>query len=159
MKNTQQSLIAGLMIFACVASSQSTISTSGGDVTGSGGNVAFSLGQVMYQTYSNNEYSWSQGVQQAFEISTLDVITPNFKEIIRAYPNPTTSKITLEFKDSKEQKWSYHLVGLQGRRLQSGSIKNTQTSINMDHLLPATYLLVIQDQEHKSFKTFKIIKR
>ena len=147
------------MICACVASSQSTISTSGGDATGSNGSVAYSLGQVVYNTFSNNDFSWSQGVQQAFEVSTLNVSTPNLRGTLTAYPNPTAHQITLEFKDFKKLEWSFTLVDLQGRKLKSGLISSAKTSINMNLFLPATYLLVVQDQEQKNLKTYKIIKR
>lgn len=159
MKYIQHSLLKVLLLCACFTSAQSTISASGGDASGSGGSMAYSLGQVVYNTYSNNDFIWSQGVQQAYEVSTLSVSTPNLEGTLTAYPNPTMHQITLDVENFKGQDWSYTLFDLQGRLLKSASIKSSHTSINMSQFLPATYLIVIRDQEQKNLKTFKIIKR
>ncbi|WP_339623324.1 T9SS type A sorting domain-containing protein [uncultured Winogradskyella sp.] len=160
MKKTQHNiLLLVLVLCASLAKGQSAVTASGGDAIGNGGSMAYSLGQVVDQTYFTNAFSLAQGVQQVYTISTLNIATPDLKGLLTAYPNPTTHSITLNLKEFDAQNWSYELVDLQGRLLKTGATADGQTRINMSKNLPATYLLIIRDQNKTRVQTFKIIKQ
>jgi len=90
------------------------------------------------------------------------------------YPNPTSYLLTLSLRNSEYfglriDNLSYQLYDLSGKLLQEKKLENNETSINMEGLVPATYILkVIQNQDNASqpdinspneLKSFKIIKR
>jgi len=73
------------------------------------------------------------------------------------YPNPTTECLKLVVKEFDQASLYYLLHDINGRTLQSGKIVATETSINMNKLIPASYFLQIINQNQK-LKEFKIIK-
>jgi len=136
---------------------QKTIATSGGDATGSGGNVSFTIGQVAYNTYTATGGSVAQGVQHAFEISTLGVENNLINLALIAYPNPTRNVLTLKVKDYSLDNMYYRLYDIQGRILIQNKLTDFITNIPTENLAPAIYFLRLSNQ-NKVLKTFKIIK-
>lgn len=154
--------VVSLVIFALslsTASAQESTNTAGGDASGSGGSVSYSLGQPVYQTHTGTTGSVAEGVQQAFEISVVTAVeeAKTINLLVTAYPNPTTDYLTLEVKNFKLSDLTFQLYDMNGKLLQNEKITETQTSISMGQLVPATYFVkVIQDT--RDVKTFKIIK-
>jgi Secretion system C-terminal sorting domain len=137
---------------------QQTVAVAGGDATGSTGKISYSIGQTGYSSTSGSNGSSSQGVQQAFEISTLGA--NSFPEIILSmvvYPNPTTTVVNLKIENYNYQSLAYELYNINGKLLDYKKIDNNQTAIQMEDLAPAIYFLKISE-ENELIKTFKIIK-
>jgi len=86
-------------IFLCTSQlmySQNALVVSGGDATGSGGSSSYSIGQIVYSTYSNENGSVSEGVQQPIELVTLtnaELKSVSLSAVL--YPNPTQNYIVL----------------------------------------------------------------
>lgn len=140
----------------CLAQSNTVVS--GGNAAGSGGLVNYTIGQIDYNNVNSAEGSASQGLQHAFEISTLGV--DNFQAItlnMLVYPNPATSKVTLKIKNYNSKDLTYVMYDLQGRQLMSKKIVRTDSEIPLDQYPMATYFLMVLDQ-NETLKTFKIIK-
>lgn len=139
---------------------QESISATGGEAIGSGGSVSYSVGQLTYQTHTGTNGSVAQGVQQPFEISVVSEIeeAKSINLMVSAYPNPTTDLLQLKVESEKLKNLSFQLYDMQGKLLQSEKITNSQTSIFMSNLQPATYFLRIT-QGNMEIKTFKIIKQ
>ena len=75
---------------------QQAVIATGGNASGSGGTVAYSVGQIVYKTNIGPNGSVSNGIQQAFEISTLTGIEDNKISLnLQVYPNPTNGYLTL----------------------------------------------------------------
>ncbi|WP_439152888.1 T9SS type A sorting domain-containing protein [Winogradskyella sp.] len=164
-KNYSKSRISRSMILIIVSllysgfiMAQESSNTSGGDATGNGGSVAYSVGQLVYTTNSNSSVTVTQGVQQAFEIFTLDIKDNLFNLSLSVYPNPTLENITLQIGDYNSEKLSYQLFDMQGKQLSKGRIVAQQTQINMKSLPTATYFINVVNQENKKVQSFKIIK-
>ncbi|MDD2634427.1 MAG: T9SS type A sorting domain-containing protein [Bacteroidales bacterium] len=141
------------------ATAQESINTTGGNASGSGGSASYTIGQVAYTTNTGTGGSVAQGVQQAYEISTI-IETEEARDInllITAYPNPTTNYLTLEVNDFELTSLYFELYDMQGKLLQNKQIINNQTNIVTSNLKPATYFLKLI-QSNKEVKTFKIIK-
>ena len=88
-------LLAGLL-WGGMTQAQESANSSGGDASGKGGSVAYSVGQVVYTTNTGSKGTVAQGVQEPYEISIvlgIDNLTINLE--LTAYPNPTTSYLTL----------------------------------------------------------------
>jgi regulatory protein YycH of two-component signal transduction system YycFG len=164
---------------------QETLLTAGGDASGSGGSISYSIGQVLYTFNTGNNGTEAQGVQQPYEISVVQIIknadilkidannsTVSSSSVIDksedvkflnlkciAYPNPTSDILTLsiEFPDKLNSNLSYQLFDLNGKLIESKKVENSNTSIDMNNLVPAAYILNV-NKDNISIKTFKIIK-
>jgi len=152
-------LLLGFFLLTNPTLGQNSINASGSDASGNGGAVSYSVGQIVYQSYSDNTFNIAEGVQQAFEVSTLSVSTPNLRNAsLSVYPNPTSHSVVVGLEEFRDENVSYQLFDIQGRLLQTGLIRTRQHTIKMNELSPATYLLVIRNQNDKELTTFKIIK-
>lgn len=153
-------LLSGLGLTGLKA--QDAISVSGGDATGTGGSASFSIGQVVYTTNTGPNGSVAQGVQQPYEISVVTEVekTNGIELLISAFPNPTTSHLTLNIENPGTidiRSLSYQLFDLNGTLLETTKVNGDQTIIEMNNRVAATYFLSVTN-ENKTLKTFKIIK-
>lgn len=130
----------------------------GGDATGNG-SFSYSIGQVFYTTNYGSEGTISQGVQQAYEISSAvglseyNAISLEFE----IYPNPTTDYLTLDVKDFSLTGMDYVLYDMSGRMLVTRRINQSNTVIDMMDFPESTYFLKVSNGT-TMIKTFKIIK-
>jgi hypothetical protein len=137
--------------------SQTSVNSSGGSVSNSNGSVSYSIGQVMCESFSNSSGSVSQGVQQAFEIFTLNIFENTFNFTLTAFPNPTQSFLTLSIENLNQENLSFLLIDLEGKLVQQGRIQSKETRLDMTQLPVATYFMEV-NHEGKTIHTFKIIK-
>lgn len=136
---------------------QATLS-GGGNATGSGGSVSYSIGQIAYTTATGSNGIATQGVQQPFEIATLN--GEEFTQItlqMIVFPNPTTSFVNLKIENYDFQELNYQLIDLNGTEIANQKITTSETKIELENLSQAIYLLNVNDK-NKTLKTFKIIK-
>lgn len=137
---------------------QSNTLASGGEASGSEGSLSYSVGQLDYIYATGSGGSANQGVQQPFEFYVLGVDDhPEITLIAGIYPNPTKDNITLQLSEVSETGWYYLLYDMQGRQLLERKIHSMTTSIPMEHLPAAVYILQVR-QTSGNLKTFKIIK-
>src|SRR5687768_16457510 len=95
---------------------QLAITAACNEATGTGGTVSYSAGQVAYLTYNGTNGSVSQGVQQAYEIYTIDIDdASDFILSIAAFPNPVGQVLTVEVGNEKLQDLQYQLFDLNGK--------------------------------------------
>jgi hypothetical protein len=160
-KNKLLIALLALVLYVPMTYAQSDIITTGGNASSADGSTNYSMGQVNYITViSTSGASVSQGVQQAYEISSivgLDDISIDPLELM-VYPNPTTDYLTLKGESTMDQELTYTLCDASGRVLQTLSITDDVTSIQMTNYAPATYFLNIS-KSGTAIKTFKIIKK
>jgi len=150
-------LLAGLLWLG-IAQAQESINTSGGDASGSGGSAAYSIGQVVYTTNTGSNGSEVQGVQQTYEIQSLEVSEVKPTISLKVFPNPTTSNLTLQISEYNNQEYSYLLYDMLGKALNKGQITSQQTQINTSDLPSATYIINIRNKLNQNIQSFKIIK-
>lgn len=153
-------LLLSLLIISWNSSiAQESINTTGGDIQGSGGSVSYSAGQVEYHTSSTADASVAEGVQQPYEISVITGIEEGdgIEHTVKAYPNPTINKLTLEVKEFKISTMTFQLYDMEGKLLQSRKLTSKQTQISMSELPTGVYFLKVT-QTQQAIKTFKIVK-
>jgi hypothetical protein len=161
MKFTLKSLL--LLILVGISTiglyAQQGILTASGNAAGTGGSVSWSIGQVAYLTLSDTTGSVTEGLQQPFEIYQYIGIPGREKEPgCQVFPNPTDGKVTLKFSDPDIKGISYAVYDITGLLLSSASVENQQVSIGFDHLIPASYILLILKND-TPVKTYKIVKK
>lgn len=136
---------------------QQSANSSGGVTSGSTGTVSFSVGQVFYNTNTGATGKVEQGVQHAYEVMITKTSIAVESINLYVFPNPTLDYLTLQTGNYKRENISYRLYDTQGKLLESKTILDAQTLINMKEFPVATYFLKII-QANQEIKTFKIIK-
>ena len=159
MKHSQISWAAVLLLMGLgsVGYAQKGSTAAGGDASGSGGSVSYSVGQVAYTAHTGSTGSVSQGVQQAYRISSSGVEEPGIQLHVSAYPNPTTDFLVLETESGDFPNLSYELFDMNGKRLAGDRLTGTKTQISMLTLVPATYYVKVL-RGKAAVKTFTVIK-
>lgn len=141
---------------------QKAIVVSGGDIANANYTVSYSIGQVSQQKVESSGGLLNQGVQQPFEIFSLQPLgvdqLPNTTIDMVAYPNPTVSFINLSISRLESIDATYSLFDLQGKLLISTKINAPLTKVEMGNYPVSTYFLRVQNKNGEVLKTFKIIK-
>lgn len=143
-----------LAVAAFGSFAQSAVSTAGYEATG-GGTVSATIGQVGFMAVEGENGSISQGVQQAYVISTETGI--EFAEIqLSAYPNPTSNVLNLKI-DGDFGTVTYALYNNSSALVAKGAASGSETQIQMGSYTPGVYFLEVKT-DGKAAKRFKIIK-
>lgn len=161
MRHKKMKLVAILLLALGVTGlrAQEAVPASGGNALGSGGSCSYTIGQLAYTSISGTSGSFTQGVQQPYEILVLTGIEKNqgINLMVNAYPNPTSNYLSLRIGNSELSGISYRLCDMNGKLLESKMVENNETTIKMSHFAPSAYFLKIIENS-KEIKTFKIIK-
>jgi hypothetical protein len=158
MINNSLFFLAFLLTFSVNAqTSHQVLSATGGDASGSGGTVAFSVGQIVYTTSTGTTGSVAQGVEQAYEISSVGIKETALNISLSVFPNPTSDFLTLKVQDYNNEALSYNLLDEQGKLVLNEQITTQDTQIAMSTLARGSYFINIV-QANKKIQTFKIIK-
>jgi hypothetical protein len=158
MKNKTLSFLAFLLTFSMNAqTSHQVLSATGGDASGSGGSVAYSVGQIVYSTSTGTSGSVAQGVEQAYEISSVGIKETALNISLSIFPNPTSDYLTLKVEDYNNEALSYSLLDEQGKLVLNEQITNQDTQLAMSTLARGAYFINVL-QANKKIQTFKIIK-
>jgi hypothetical protein len=157
-KSRPITLLLAALLWMSAAKAQESVNVAGGDASGSGGSISYSVGQVDYTTNTDVSGTVSQGVQQPYEIFTVEIKETELNISLSVFPNPTTNNLTLLISDYSNEKLSYQLFDMQGKLLNKGQVSAQKTQINTASLPSATYFISVVDQENKQIQSFKIIK-
>jgi len=156
--NTLLVFLAFSLSFSVQAqTSHQVLSATGGDASGSGGTVAYSVGQIVYTTNTGNTGSVAQGVEQAYEISSVGIKETALNISLSVFPNPTSDFLTLKVADYNNEALSYNLLDEQGKLVMNEQITNQDTQVAMSSLARGAYFINVL-QANKKIQTFKIIK-
>ena len=151
-------LLSFLLSFSMNAqTSHQVLSATGGDASGSGGSVAYSVGQIVYTTSTGTSGSVAQGVEQAYEISSVGIKETALNISLSIFPNPTSDYLTLKVEDYNNEALSYYLIDEQGKLVLNQQITNQDTQVAMSTLARGAYFINVL-QANKKIQTFKIIK-
>lgn len=158
MKHKKLKLIVLLFGLGLAVHAQQAVIATGGNATGSGGTVAYSFGQVIYTTNTGSNGTVSNGIQQAFEISTVSGLE-DYKYCfnLEAYPNPTSDYLTLSIDKTEFTSFNFQLTDNIGKVIESKEVESPHEIINMECLAKAVYFLKVS-RNNLDVKTFKIIK-
>ena len=153
---------------------QDATTATGGEASGTGGTASYSIGQLFYTTNTGTNGSVAQGVQQAYEISTIvGIDVKNINIELSVYPNPTTDYLTLKVEDPElSSRWpsglNFQLYDMQGKLLENKKIVESSSLIKMEDLPSSTYFLKVYSVgrnnrtgvtgNQTTVKTFRIIK-
>ncbi|KMQ66495.1 secretion protein [Chryseobacterium angstadtii] len=150
-----------LILFSFSVSSlnaQSAVLATGANASGSNGSATYSVGQTTY-LYKGTNAQVLEGVQQAYEITTLSVSeTTSKQEGILLYPNPVRDYLYIDFTSTPYKGSEYQLFDAQGKLIKKDEISQSRSELNFSSLPSAVYIIRI-NQNGENLKTFKIIKK
>lgn len=150
-------LFLWLLTSSGLLKSQMAVLASGGDATGTGSS-SYSIGQIDY-LYKGANFEVLEGVQVAFEITTLSVNESDTNENgILLYPNPFRDLLYLDFTSNSYRDSNYQLFDAQGKLIRQDKIIQSKSELNFSDLPSAMYIIKI-NQEGRDIKIFKIIKK
>jgi hypothetical protein len=140
---------------------QSEILSAGGDASGSDGSIAYSIGQVAFTNYASEAGIVSLGVQQPFLMLMVGNGEPDISIVASISPNPTSTSVNLKLDDQflaiDPDPFFYSLYNLNGQQLFQNKIVSPVTSIPMEDVPNAVYILRVT-RNNTEIKTFKIFK-
>ena len=162
MKNNYNYILALLLMsFSFIKGfSQESMTSTGGNAKGSNGTATYSIGQVMFKSYlGTNEYIGT-GVQQPYEILTLENNDFSKNNVsLSIYPNPISDVLHLVVNDDIWYDMMYQLFDIDGKALsKKQKIMAAETNVPMQEFGNGIYLIIITN-DVKTIKTFKIIKK
>ena len=141
---------------------QSAIVPVGGDAQGNGGSVSYTVGQLAVESAANSNGSISvvEGVQQPYEIMTVGVDDyPQIALNAVVYPNPTENIAQLQLNgfEIPADGLRATLYDGNGKRLQTVTVTDDLTSLQIGQYAKGTYYLEVRDGK-RTLKTFKIVR-
>ena len=117
----------------------------------------WSLGEIMTETYNEENQTLTQGFQQGrYEIISL-VENPDFNVDVTVFPNPVTDKIIIKTDWNFRDSYQIELLDINGKALFHHDLTDERETINFTEFSAGTYLLVLRNK-NQVFRTFKIIK-
>ena len=138
---------------------QNNTVASGANAFGATGSATYTVGQVFFVTNSSNTGTALQGLQQPFEITTLNTTEiPEIQLIASVYPNPTTQNVTLSVKNYDLTDLKFTLYGVLGKVIRTDLVLQEETPIDLSNQQAGLYFLKINNTTSE-LKTFKIIKK
>ena len=161
MKHLHLKLLAIILFGICLTGlqAQEAIPAAGGEATGGGGSVSYSVGQLVFNTYTGEDGSVAQGVQQPYEISIITAIeeADGIGLYCTAYPNPATDFLSLKVENFSFNDLTYYLFDINGKILITEKVTDITTTINLSEFQQGTYFLKVISKKQE-VKTFAIIK-
>ena len=144
-----------LLAFAAHCQAQTSVATAGGEA----GTISYTVGQTFVDVATSNTGSITPGVQQAYEITVVEVGVADRLVTLEAavYPNPVTDRLVLRV-DNTTTALHYSLTDVNGRTITNDNIVDEQTSIEMSNLAQGIYFVRVSDGD-TAVRTFKVVKK
>jgi hypothetical protein len=148
-------LMAYVALIGAKANAQTAVATAGGEA----GTVSYTVGQVFVDVATSDKGSLTAGVQQAYEITIVEVGVADRLVTLEAavYPNPVTDRLVLRVDDAAAA-LRYILTDANGRAIATDNIVDAQTGIEMGNLAQGVYFLRVDDG-NAAVRTFKVVKK
>jgi Secretion system C-terminal sorting domain len=142
-------------------SAQNAVLPTGGDATGISGSAAYSVGEVAYTKIDGETGTVSLGVQQVYVTIMVGTDESDINLFASVYPNPVQDFLNLELENQNPEvdfgDLSCRLYDIRGHLLFQQKIASASTTLSVDHLAPAVYILKIT-RENTDIRSFKIVK-
>jgi hypothetical protein len=125
--------------------------------TSSGTSLSWTIGEPLISTESSSTAILTQGFHQPLVVTPLSTnLNLNQAIDLQAFPNPTLEKVTLKKETNTVLK--AELLDILGQSIGHYSLVEEQTTLSLETLPAATYLLCIRALNGQIIKTFKIQK-
>jgi hypothetical protein len=158
MKKTIGSIIALLLCALHVQGQQQVVSSAGNFHSNASGSVSWTLGELAIETLTTANNVLTQGFQQSRLTVTGFGDLPILDYEIVVFPNPASDHIIIRTDKEQHENLHYQLYDLSGRIILQNKILETETTIPVNHLRSAVYLLRIIEG-NRQVRAFKVVKQ
>lgn len=146
--------VTGCICCSFLVNAQEVVSTQGATYSNVSGSLDFTIGEVLINTETNGSYNITQGFHQTnWNFLGLEDHVPEYEAII--YPNPILD--VLNIKTNSFMGVAYSIYDAQGKLVTQNKLSADFTSIQVKHLAPGSYSVILNNESQK-LKTFKLIK-
>lgn len=152
----KRKLLLGIGFLVCISPliAQQVVTTGGASNKKIQGSVEYSIGEIATSTYSNSNGSIHEGVIQDYISITSDIV--QIENIsIQVFPNPVTSKLTVDV--DSPQDFIYSVYDISGNLLETNAFA-THTELDFQSKAQGTYILKILDKNSDKINSYSIIK-
>lgn len=143
-------------LFCSTLMAQERSVASGGEASGTGGTVSYTIGLPDFQTYSGSNGTISEGVQQAYELLSLNVNDWNKDFQVVFYPNPVTDYLVIEVPET-DAELTYNILSHSGQLVKSGNLSEIKTSIEVRSFVSEGYFIEIR-KNNQLVRHYQFIK-
>ncbi len=141
-------ILLALMVLTEYLDAQNAIVPLGAEVVSQTGKISYTVGQISYQQFTSQAGSISEGVQQVFKDTILNIFDADsgFKPAFSVYPNPVDGLLTIEKSCPSTMRFTYMLYSPELKLVKSGNLDAIYTYIETEGIMPGvSYLLVLKD--------------
>lgn len=155
---SRQCLLFIALLSAASADAQQNTVAGGGEAIGTGGTVSYTIGQVDHLHLDATTGSVWQGVQQPVTITVITGVDVRAVDLlIGVHPNPAHAQVVLVVAPEAVEGHRWTLRDDLGRELASGAVTAERTTIPLEALAAAGYLLQVSNTQG-TIKTYRILK-
>lgn len=149
-------LILTITLMQCsLTFSQEVLSSQGESYSNASGSVDFTIGEVVINTGTDGNNDITQGFHQTnWNFLGLDDQNPSIE--VSIFPNPLEKYLNIQ--TGAFTGMNYIMYDANGRIVRQGNLLEQTTQIETTELSPASYSLVVRDENNTLIKTFKLVK-
>lgn len=153
------SLISVLLLCALhVQGQQQVVSSAGNFYSNTSGSVSWTLGELAVETLSTANNILTQGFQQSRLTITGIGDLPILDYEIVVFPNPVSDHLIIRTDKEQHENLYYQLYDLSGKIILQNKILESETTVTVNHLKSAVYLLRIMEG-NRQVRAFKVVKK
>ena len=141
--------------FAFTSNAQEVVSTQGNSYSNGTVSIDYTIGEVVINTGTSGTNDLTQGFHQT-NWNFLGVENHALSYEVLVFPNPTSEVLNIQA--STFENVTYALYDATGRLVLEDKLTAERTAIQVSHLAPGSYSLVLQSQT-QNLKVFKLIKQ
>lgn len=143
---TKHFVLVAFLFLAPRVQGQQAVLSSGNDAQGTSGSLAWSVGQPAWTAPESPEGRVSQGVQQAYDITTVSTTEPMNPALVATVgPNPTADGVVLRLQGPPDPFTGYNLHDAHGKLIRARGVAATETAIDLSDLASGSYLLSLYE--------------
>jgi hypothetical protein len=158
MKKVIGLIIIMLLCALHVQGQQQVVSSAGNFHANASGSISWTLGELAVETLSTANNILTQGFQQSrLTVTGMGDIAILDYEIV-VFPNPASDHIIIRTDKEQHENLHYQLYDLSGKIILQNKILETETTIPVNHLKSAVYLLRIIEG-NRQVRAFKVVKQ
>lgn len=140
----------------CQQLKPSVTSSSGGFGLNSQLSLSWTIGEPVIATFATSNNILTQGFNQP-DLSVTLVENDYLEYHVTVFPNPSSGFVVVSFANYGKGDFRAGVYDISGRELMSCKLVSSETTISLDWLVPATYILKVYERE-KEISTIKINK-
>jgi hypothetical protein len=158
MKKTIGSIIVLLLCALHVQGQQQVVSSAGNFHANASGSISWTLGELAVETLTTAGNILTQGFQQSRLTVTGIGDLPILDYEIVVFPNPASDHLIILTDKEQHENLYYQLYDLSGKIIVQDRIRETETTIPVNNLRSAVYLLRIIEG-NRQVRAFKVVKQ